>query len=110
MRYTAALVAAIPLAACAQDQNWQRFDGLLVNSSPALQQQYSVDLATCRAIAVNAGNQVPIPPSAPYSAPQVDFSGFDEAGRNIAAAGQRQRTEEANMHACMAQKGYNLAR
>jgi hypothetical protein len=129
------MVAA--LAGCARQQMaWQRFDGQSVHASPALEQQAAVDLATCRAVAINAGNTVPMPaptqrvtvqnnvtvpvnvgqgpvvnaPAAPsYEAPQVDFSGLADAGAALGAAARRSQTEETNLQACMAQRGYNLA-
>jgi hypothetical protein len=49
-------------------------------------------------------------PAAPsYEAPQVDFSGLADAGAALGAAARRSQTEEANLQACMAQRGYNLA-
>lgn len=109
---------------------WQRFDGQSVHTSPALEQQGMVDLATCRAVAVNAGNGVPMPSPTPrttinnsvtvntapgsapspasYQAPQVDFSGISDIGATIGANRRRSQTEEANLEACMAQRGYHL--
>ena len=65
-RYAALLgigAAALALGGCVQQAatSWQRFDGQSVHASPALEQQAAVDLATCRAAAINAGNQVPMP-------------------------------------------------
>lgn len=113
---------------------WQRFDGQSVHASPAVEQQAAVDLATCRAVAINAGNGVPMPtptprtivnnsvtvnaspgsvmPRAPspsdYQAPQVDFSPLADAGAAMGASARRSQTEEANLQACMAQRGYQL--
>jgi hypothetical protein len=128
------MVAA--LAGCARQQMaWQRFDGQSVHASPALEQQATVDLANCRAVAINAGNGVPTPaptprttvnnsvtvnagpgsgmPQAPspgdYQASQVDFSPLADAGAAIGANARRSQTEEANLQACMAQRGYQLA-
>ena len=58
------LLGALILAAC-QQTTWQRFDGQSVHASAALQQQFAVDLETCRAFAVNAGNQIRTPPAPP---------------------------------------------
>ena len=52
----------VVLAGCATQKQmaWQRFDGQSVHSSPALEQQFTIDVTSCRANAVNAGAQVPI--------------------------------------------------
>lgn len=135
MTRRAALFAALLLSGCAAQKPvlWERFDGQSIAGSAALQQQSATDLATCRAIALNAGNQVQsaetapqthidlstttnvyipsngapmAPPTSAYGPPSVDFSGFAAAGRNIAATRRRNETEEANFTACMAQRGY----
>lgn len=125
------LFAGLALAGCARQQTlWQRFDGQSVHSSPALEQQGTVDMATCRAVAVNAGNGVPMPAPTPrttinnsvtvntgtgsapypasYQAPQVDYSGMADLGAAIGANVRRSQTQDANMEACMAQRGYHL--
>jgi hypothetical protein len=107
---------------------WQRFDGRSTHSSPALEQQAQVDMATCRAVAVNAGNGVPDPvPVQPApvmtqsvtvntypggvtadSYPPPDTSAFQNMMKSYDASDRRSKTEAANMEACMAQKGYHL--
>lgn len=72
---------------------WMRIDG-----QPGMADQGNVDLATCQAVAVNAANQVQIPPSG---------QGFDVAPE-IALMRQRQ-TQDANFRACMGQHGYRIA-
>lgn len=126
------IFGVLALAGCAKQQMlWQRFDGQSVHGSPVLEQQGTVDLATCRAVAINAGNGVPMPAPTPrttinnsvtvntapassapsaasYQAPQVDFSGISDAGATIGANMRRSQTQEANLEACMAQRGYRL--
>ena len=134
MRY-GALVGALALAGCSS-HSWQRLDGQALNSSAAIERQYAVDTASCRAVAMNAGAQiqapmasspnvavtnnviVQAPPSsnpyivgnAPtpgsYAAPQVDFSGLNQAGQSLGTSIRRQRLEDANMRGCMAERGY----
>jgi hypothetical protein len=111
---------------------WQRFDGQSVHSSAGLEQQFQVDMATCRAVAINAGNGVPDPvpiqprpvmtqsvtvntypggammPPAPSPPPPPDMSGFQNGMNNLATGIRRGQTEGANMEACMAQRGYHL--
>jgi hypothetical protein len=130
------LIVAISAGCARQQMVWQRFDGQSVHASPALEQQGVTDLATCRALAINAGNTVQQPAPAPrfsvsnnvnmpvyvgpgpivalpppppsYEAPQVDFSGLADAGASIGTGIRRSQTEQANMQACMAQRGYQL--
>jgi hypothetical protein len=59
MRY-GALFGALALAGCSS-QSWQRLDGQALNSSPAIGQQYAVDMASCQAVAMNAGAQIQAP-------------------------------------------------
>jgi hypothetical protein len=116
------------LAGCAAQKPiaWERFDGQ--PSSPAVEQHRAVAIASCRAYAINAGNQVQAPPPtpqanvnvtnnlyvnppsgplpAPYQPPQVDFSALGDIGAGIGASLRRQETERSNMAACMAQQGY----
>jgi hypothetical protein len=134
MRKVMVFLVVATLGGCARQQMvWQRFDGQSIQASPALEQQAAVDLATCRAVAINAGNTVqppspasrvavsnnvtvpvyvgpgPMPPAPPpYQASQVDFSGLSDAGATIGSRARRSQTEEANMRACMAQRGYRL--
>jgi len=116
---------------CAQQRrDWARFDGRSVGGDPALERQGQIDLATCRAAAINAGNQVafpapaggtqnttvnvyanpsvmPAPPTPPsYQAPQVDFSGIGDIGATIGAQRRQSETQLVTMEACMAQRGY----
>ena len=141
-RLLAIVFAAIAFVGCARQAavSWQRFDGQPVRASPALEQQAAVDLATCRAAAINAGNQVPMPAgsqrttvnnnvnvtvpvytdarrtdfpsgvSSPsggsFVSPQMDFSPLADAGATYAARLRQRQTENANLEACMAQRGY----
>jgi hypothetical protein len=133
-RFFAAALAGLLLAGCGSfgglnRQQWARFDGQDVHSSSALEQQGEVDFATCKAVAVNAGNGAPMPVPAArnqnnvavnvyggsgapapgsYQAPQVDFSGLGDIGDTIVANRRRSQTEQATMEACMAQRGYRL--
>ena len=137
MRRIVMLAVIGMLVGCAHQQvAWQRFDGQSVNALPQLEQQFSVDIATCRAVAINSGNTIQAPQPAPrfsvtnnvtvpvqvgpgpvvappapssYGSPQIDFSGLSDAGASIGAGIRRSRTEEINMQACMAQRGYQLA-
>jgi hypothetical protein len=137
MRVIWCFILSLGVGAC--QQTWQRFDGQSVAASAALERQYAVDLETCRAFAMNAGNQVQTSPAIPVAGnvnitnnvmidtaprpawanaqlappPNIATAGamdpavFANAGASIGAAGRRWRTEDANMRACMAQRGYH---
>jgi hypothetical protein len=82
---------------------WQRVDG---RRSPELAVQGNADLATCRAVAMNAGNQVQIP-TAVQRVTRIGEVEFQEADwAPTAALMRRQQTQDANFRACMAQRGY----
>jgi hypothetical protein len=136
MRFMAGLLG-LGLSAC-HEIVWQRMDGQPLTTSAAIERQYSVDLAVCRAAAVNAGNQVPaasvisttnnvnvtnavmVQPvlRAPYesvhmpvspniaTAGAIDPSMFAGAATESVDTAQRSRTEDVNMRACMALRGY----
>jgi hypothetical protein len=138
MRATVVAALAIVLSGCAANtpNSWVRFDNQAIRSTPALEQKWEVDFATCRAAAVVAGNQVPTPTAAPrvsvennvtvpvyvgpqsvlpptpgsYNSPAVDFSPLGDIGANLGAGVRRTQTEDATMTACMAQRGYRKSR
>jgi hypothetical protein len=139
VRRIAALALIGLLVGCSSQKTWVRFDGQSINTNPTLKQQAEVDFATCKAMAINAGNGVPMPaqraggttvaadttvnvyaggapmvnPPAPssYQAPQVNFSDdLGEIGANIGAGMRRRQTVESTFDACMAQRGYTTVK
>lgn len=112
------LVICVGLSGCAAKHSvWQRFDGQSIQNSPAFQQQFAVDTATCRAVAVNAGSAVQQPNTVTvYTSPEPSGGGFAgglasglAAGAPaMAAAARRNQVENVNLEACMAQHGYRM--
>lgn len=115
----AAVIVLLPfaLAGCAAHQSaevtpyrspsppppvtWERIDG-----KGAAGDQGNVDLATCRAVALNAGNQVQIP-TAVHRVTRIGEVEFQEADWAPTAALLRQKaTQDANFRACMGEHGY----
>jgi hypothetical protein len=127
MKAALGMAFALVLANCASAPKtaYKRLDGRSVFSDPALRQQGEIDLATCRAVALNAGSQVYVPPPFqshatnvyvntapdPGRFPVADFSALGDVGaimqRNREVS-RRGDVELANMQACMAQRGYTL--
>jgi hypothetical protein len=126
MKAALGMAFALVLASCASPPKtvYKRLDGRSF-SDPALRQQGEIDLATCRAVALNAGSQVYVPPPIqnratnvyvnagpdPGGMPVMDFSALGDIGANIQRnreVSRRGDVELANMQACMAQRGYTL--
>jgi starvation-inducible outer membrane lipoprotein len=63
MKAALGMAFALVLASCASPPKtvYKRLDGRSF-SDPALRPQGEIDLATCRAVALNAGSQVYVPP------------------------------------------------
>ena len=126
MKAALGMAFALVLANCASAPKtaYKRLDGRSVFSDPALRQQGEIDLATCRAAALNAGSQVHVPPPVQSHAtnvyvntapgggmPVADFSALGDIGANIQRnreVSRRGDVEGANMQACTAQRGYTL--
>lgn len=125
MRAVPAALLGLMLVSCSSTQAvWQRLDGQSVHSSPALLQQAEVDMATCRAVAVNAGNAVPLAQaptrisvdnsitiaggSVQSPSAGADFSQLGDIGIALGNRARVSQTQNANFAACMAQRGYRL--
>lgn len=82
---------------------WERIDG-----QHSTDDRWNVDLTTCRAAALNAGNQVQIP-SQQHRVTRIGEVEFPEADwAPTIALMQQKRTQELNFRACMGQHGYRV--
>jgi hypothetical protein len=83
---------------------WERIDG-----RPSAEGQWDTTLATCRAVAMNAGNMVQIP-SEVHRVTRIGDIEFKEADwAPTIALMHRNTTQTVNFRACMGQHGYRIA-